>query len=110
MAIAYSGRYDPDMARRSTCDVLEPTREPRWLVTRTAHRGVLHSELIAPGTDLKRLFLATMIERIDSGWVIREFTSTSGNFSCGRADGGERLQVGIEASDPVKRQAGATRP
>jgi hypothetical protein len=39
-----------------------------------------------------------MLERIDAGWQIGEFSSRGGIFFCTR--GSERCQVGIEAADP----------
>jgi hypothetical protein len=39
-----------------------------------------------------------MLERIDAGWRIGEFSSRGGSFFC--IKGSERCQVGIEAADP----------
>lgn len=84
--------------RRNVYDPLEPTTGLRWHVVLTMHRSVIKSNPIAPGTDLKRLFIASMLEWIDEGWTIAEFTSTTGTFFCSR--GTERRMVTISASDP----------
>ncbi len=41
------------------------------MVRRTQHaRAVLESRLLPPGTDLKRAFIAAMLESIDVGWQL----------------------------------------
>lgn len=86
------------MARRNAFDPLEPTLEPRWYVARDRLNAILEARALAAGTDLKRIFVAAMLERIDAGWQIGEFSSRGGSFFCTR--GMERCQVGIEAADP----------
>jgi len=86
------------MARRSVFDPLEPTSEPRWYVVRNMHRAVLEARALPPGADLKRAFVAAMLEWIDGGWQLGEFSSTGGVFFC--AKGVERRMVQISASDP----------
>jgi hypothetical protein len=83
--------------RRSTFDPLEPTREPRWYVVRDMHRSVLEVRRLPPGADLKRAFVAAMLEWIDAGWQLGEFSSTTGTFFCTR--GVERRQVEITPTD-----------
>jgi hypothetical protein len=65
-------------------------------------RGAEHAQRTArgaspPGTDLKRAFVAAMLEWIDAGWNLREFSSRSGTFFCTR--GVERRMVCITPSD-----------
>lgn len=86
------------MARRNEFDPLEPTSEARWYVVRDAHRATLEVRALAPGSDLKRVFVAAMLERIDSGWKVGEFSSRNGSFFCAR--GAQRCMVGIESADP----------
>ena len=50
------------------------------------------------GSDLKRAFVAAMLEWIDAGWQLGEFSSTGGVLFCTR--GVERRMVNITASDP----------
>jgi hypothetical protein len=76
------------MPRRNVFDPLETTQEPRWYVVRNMHGAVLEARPLPVGSDLKRAFMAAMLERIDAGWRIAEFSSTGGTFFCTR--GGER--------------------
>jgi hypothetical protein len=86
------------MARRNIFDPLESTREPRWYVVRDAHSAVIDVRLLPAGTDLKRVFVAAMLERIDAGWQLGEFSSRGGSVFFTR--GAERCMVAIEAADP----------
>jgi hypothetical protein len=54
--------------------------------------------LLNPGADLKRALVATMLEHLDAGWHLGEFSSRTGFFFC--AKGGERRMVEISPSDP----------
>jgi hypothetical protein len=86
------------MARRSVFDSLEPTNEPRWYVVRNMHRAVLEVRPLSPGANLKRAFVAAMLEWIDTGWHLGEFSSTGAVFFCTK--GNERRMVEISPSDP----------
>jgi hypothetical protein len=86
------------MARRSVFDPLEPSREPRWYVVRGLHNVLLESRLLPAGSDLKRIFVVALLDHIDAGWKIGEFSSTSGTFFCTR--GPERRMVSITPSVP----------
>jgi hypothetical protein len=86
------------MARRHVFDPLAPTKEPRWYEVRNMHRGLLEARVLPPGTDLKRAFVAAMLEWIDAGWTLGEFSSISRHFFCTR--GAERRMIGITPSDP----------
>jgi hypothetical protein len=86
------------MPRRNAYDLLEPTAEPQWYVVRDRLNGVLEARALVGGSDLKRVFVIAMLERIDAGWHLGEFSSRGGSFFCTR--GAERFQVGIEAADP----------
>jgi hypothetical protein len=59
---------------------------------------VLEARAPPPGTDLKRVLLASMLECIDAGWQLGEFGSRGGSFFCTRDM--ERFRVGIEVADP----------
>jgi len=86
------------MGRRSVFDPLEPTREPRWYVVRNMHRAVLEARALPSGADLKRALVAAMLEHIDAGWQLGEFSSTGAVFFCTK--GVERRMVAITPSDP----------
>jgi hypothetical protein len=86
------------MACRTVFDALESTKEPRWYTVRNMHGVLLESRLLPPGSNLKRAFVAAMLEWIDAEWVLGEFSSTGGTFFCTR--GAERRMVCITPSDP----------
>ena len=86
------------MARRNVFDPLERTREPRWYTVRNMHGALLEARQIPAGSDLKRAFLAAMLDHIDAGWQLGEFSSTGGTFFCTR--GVERRMVSITPTDP----------
>jgi hypothetical protein len=84
--------------RRSVYDPLEPTTEPRWYVVRSMHRAVIEAHRLQPDADLKRALVAAMLEHIDAGWHLDEFSSRTGHFFCTKDD--ERRMVEISPSDP----------
>src|SRR5580704_9735374 len=84
--------------RRSLFDPLQQTEQPTWLVVRNMTGAVLDSEEIPAGADLKRRFAVAMLEWLDAGWQVGEFSSTAGTFFCTR--GCERRMVGIQPTEP----------
>jgi hypothetical protein len=60
--------------------------------------AILDCAEIPAGADLKRRFAIAMIEWIDGGWRIGEFSSTAGTFFCTR--GTERRMIGIQSMEP----------
>jgi hypothetical protein len=87
------------MARRRTAhEPLESAAEPRWFVVRSMHGTVLESRELPGGTDLKRVFVLAMLQWIDAGWRLGEFSSTSATFFCDRNH--ERRMVSIDPTDP----------
>jgi hypothetical protein len=84
--------------RRNVFDPLEPTKEPRWYVVRNMRRTVIEARALPAGSDLKRALVAAMLEHIDAGWQLGEFSSRTGFFFCDKA--GERRMVEISPSDP----------
>ena len=86
------------MSRRAVFDPLECSAEPRWYTVRSMHGAVLESRELPGGADLKRLFVASMLEWIDAGWQLREFSSRAGVFFCAR--GLERRMIEITPSAP----------
>ena len=46
------------------------------------HNALLEARLLPPGTDLKRTFAAAMLEWIDAGWQLGEFSSAGDHFFC----------------------------
>jgi hypothetical protein len=84
--------------RRAAHDPLESAAEPRWYVVRSMHGTVLESRELPGGTDLKRVFVLAMLQWIDAGWRLGEFSSTSATFFCDRNP--ERRMVSIDPADP----------
>jgi hypothetical protein len=84
--------------RRTLFDPFVRTTERRWLVVRNQYGALVESHELAAGTDLMRLFIASMLERIDGGWTVGEFSSVGGTFFCTLST--ERRMVAIEAVDP----------
>lgn len=64
--------------RRALFDPLQTLDKPSWLLIRNMTGAVLDTEEIPAGADLKRVFMATMLEWIDAGWQVGEFSSTAG--------------------------------
>jgi hypothetical protein len=92
------------MARRSVFDPLEPTNEPRWYAVRNMHGAVLETRALPAGSDLKRAFIAAMLEWIDAGWQVGEFSSRTAVFFCTK--GVERRHIEITPSYPGRVQGG----
>lgn len=86
------------MVRRNVHDPLEPTKEPRWYTVRNMHGALLESRLLPAGGDLKRAFVVAMLDWIDAGWNIGEFSSRGGVFFCTR--GTERRMISITPAAP----------
>jgi hypothetical protein len=84
--------------RRPLHDPLEPTQEPRWYVVRSMHGTVIEARQLPGGTNLKRAFLSAMIEWIDDGWTVKEFSSSAAAFFCDRSP--ERRMISIDPTDP----------
>lgn len=93
--------------RRKTFNPLEPSSAPRWYVVRSMHGTVLESRRMAPGTDLKRVFVTTMLAWMDAGWQIGEFSSVTATFFCDRPP--ERRMVSIDPAHPDDVPMGAAR-
>ena len=62
------------------------------------HGAVIESRPLAVGTDLKRAFLLAMIQWMDEGWQLKEFSSASASFFCDRHP--ERRMISIDPTDP----------
>jgi hypothetical protein len=87
------------MARRRTVhDSLEATTARRWYVVRSMHGTVIESRVLPSGADLKRSFLLAMLQWIDAGWKLGEFSSASATFFCDRNP--ERRMISIDPTDP----------
>jgi hypothetical protein len=91
-------RYRLPMGRRSVFDPLEHSQEPRWYAVRNMHNALLEVRPLPPGTNLKRAFVAAMLEWIDAGWELGEFSSVGGTFFCTRHI--ERRMVCITPTNP----------
>ena len=83
--------------RRSTFDPLEIGDKPTWYVVTNIHRAVLEVRPLPAGTNVKRVFVATMLEWMDAGLKLAEFSSRTGTFFCTK--GTERLMVEISSTD-----------
>ena len=66
--------------RRSRFDPLEPPEEPRWYTVRNTYGKLLEARQLPPGSDLKNAFITAMLEWIDAGWRLEEFSSTAGTW------------------------------
>jgi hypothetical protein len=90
--------------RRNVFDPLEPTQEPRWYAVRNMHGALLEARALPAGSNLKRAFIAAMLEWIDTGWQLGEFNSRAAVFFCTK--GVERRQIEITPSYPGRVQSG----
>jgi hypothetical protein len=86
--------------RRSTYDALQATDQPCWLVVRSMSGATLEVRPIPAGADLKRVLIAAMLEWLDAGWQLGEFSSTVGGFFCRK--GIERRAVSIQPMTPIQ--------
>jgi hypothetical protein len=84
--------------RRALFDPFACTSEQRWLVVRDQHGSIIESSELTPELDLRRLFVASILEWMDAGWVVGELSSVAAAFFCTRAT--ERCMVAIERLDP----------
>jgi hypothetical protein len=86
------------MVRRSTFDPLASSCELRWFEIRDMAGTLIDSRALPAGTDLKRTLVAAMLEHIDNGWTLGEFSSRIGTFFCNRE--GQRRMVNICVTAP----------
>ena len=84
--------------RRAHYDPLGSCTAPRWLTIRTFSGALLEARQLEPSTDLVRAFIAAMLELIDAGWRLGEFSSTSAAVRHER--GTQKRMLAIEAEDP----------
>ncbi len=80
----------------------------RWYVVRNMHGALLRSTPLPAGVNLKRTFVAAMLEWLDAGWELGEFSSAGGTFFVTR--GVERRMIGITPTDPGATQAHGIAP
>ncbi len=83
---------------RAAFDALQKTSQTCWLTVRTCTGSLLEVRQLAPETDLVRAFLAAMLELIDAGGRIGEFSSGGGAVRHSR--GLETRMLAIEVADP----------
>ena len=91
------------MARRHVFDPLEPTKERRWYTVRNMHGALIEARLLPAGSDLKRAFVLALLEHIDAGWTLGEFSSVAGVFFCSK--GVERRMASITPTSPGSQYA-----
>ena len=84
--------------KRATFDPFEPSGLPRWYVVRSMHGSLIESREIPRESDLRRVFVAAMLEWMDAGWRLGEFSSVSATFFCDRQN--DRRMVSIVPTDP----------
>lgn len=89
-ATARAWRADP-------CSIRWRSVRSGWYVVRNMHGALLEARQLPPGSDLKRAFVAAMLEWMDAGWKPAEFSSRSGTFFCTK--GSERRMVEISPTD-----------
>jgi hypothetical protein len=71
------------------------------------HGALLEAPELPPGVDLKRTFVAVILEWIDAGWQLGEYGSLGGTFFCTR--GTQRRVVSITPTAPNSQKPyGAT--
>jgi hypothetical protein len=92
--------------RRSTFDPLDIGDAPTWLVVRNLHRAVLEVRSLPAGADLKRVFIMAILEWMDAGWHLAEFSSRTGAFFCTK--GVERRMIEITPTNPGGRFGAST--
>jgi hypothetical protein len=85
------------MTRRTAFDPLEPTQEPRWYAVRNMHGALLEARQLPPGANLMRVFIAAMLEYVDTGSEIAEFKSRMGVLFAQK--GVKRHQIEIRPTD-----------
>ena len=83
--------------RRASSDPLAPGTS-RWYVVRSMHGTVLEARELPPHLDFRRAFVQAMLEWMDAGWSIGEFSSASATFFCDRHP--ERRMVSFDPADP----------
>lgn len=91
-------------ARRAPEVVLHTAPKPRWLTTRNFSGALLEYHRIEPGTNLVRTLLAAMLDLVDTGWELGEFSSLSASVWHER--GRERRRLAIELRDPELSEEG----
>jgi hypothetical protein len=86
--------------KRSTFDPLQPALipTPTWLVVRTMTGMTVDTREIPAGADLRRYFVAAMLDWMDAGWTLGEFSSVTPTFFCTR--GNERRMVTLQPMSP----------
>ena len=84
--------------KRSAFDPLKQSAGPHWHVVRSRQGALLESHRVAPGTDLKRLFVELILRAMDEGWEVGEFSSVAGTFFCDKYP--DRRMVTISPTDP----------
>jgi hypothetical protein len=85
------------MVRRTQFDPLERSSDPCWYVVRSMHNSILEVRSLPANADLKRQFITAMLEWIDAGWEIAEFSSRAGVFFCTK--GVERRMIEISPTE-----------
>ena len=84
--------------RRSSFDPLLPVNEPRWLCVRRMDQGLIESQRLEPGADLKAAFVRALAAHADAGWMLERFSSDLACAFCRRGE--ERRLIAIECFDP----------
>lgn len=82
-------------------NALERSTDPRWLTKRAFTGALLDAQRLEPGADVVRAFLAAMLELLDAGWVLGEFSSAGAVVRYSR--GSEQRLLTVEHVDPEHR-------
>jgi hypothetical protein len=91
--------------RRATFDPLEISNSPMWYVVRSMHNVVLEVRPLPAGADLKRAFVAAMLEWIDAGWKLSEFSSRTGVLFCTRGTARRMVEISPTDHGPARGRA-----
>ena len=84
--------------RRTAFNSLERSTNPRWLTKRAFTGALLEAQRLEPGADVARAFLASMLELLDAGWHLGEFSSAGAVVRYSR--GSEQRLLTVEHMDP----------
>jgi hypothetical protein len=87
-------------SRRNRYEPLQRSTQPRWLVIRNMHRGILEHRRLDPDSDLYGVFIKALAAHVDRGYQMEEFSSGQACAFCNRGD--ERRMIVIEYVDPAQ--------
>jgi hypothetical protein len=84
-----------------TAGHLEPSTEPRWLLTRNARHSIIEAICLPPGSDLREAFERARVIWNQAGWAISQEDPAMGRFVC--TQGSDLRTVAISSEPPGPR-------